>query len=103
MMYSVWDHADRSYKYYRTPDNDAATSSPKPAHLKATALGLSPEQAAWPLPFNARPVGKGKYPKGFIASKQSRAALGIIPDSPTQIVLYGALAFLAYRYLKDRR
>jgi len=103
-MYSEWDHAQRRYNYYRSPDSDAATSAPKPAHLRSAALGLSPEKAAWPLPSNARLVGTGKYPKGFIASKQSSNGLGIdlSPRSPTGIIVYGALAFAAYSFWKKK-
>lgn len=104
-MYSVWDHANRSYRYYRTPGGDPSTSAPKPEHLKETALGLSPEQAAWPLPANAKQVGIGKYPKGYIASKNGGGqGLGIdlVPKSPEQIILYGALAFAAYSIWKKR-
>lgn len=102
MTYSVWDHADRIYKYYQTPEKSTATNAPKPKHLRSTALGMSPEQAAWPLPSNAHMVGKGKYPKGFIASKKSGGGLGlgIIPDSPTKLLLYGVIGYFAYDYWK---
>ena len=100
MMYSVWDHANRQYDYYRSPDKSSATSSPKPSHLRSVELGLSPEQAAWPLPSNARKVGIGKYPKGYIASTEGGTALGIIPDMTlTNVVLMGALGFMAYTFL----
>lgn len=100
MMYSIWNHADRQYDYYRTPETSSATSAPKPGHLRPTQLGLSPEKAGWPLPSSARKVGAGKYPKGFIASKQSGMGLGIIPDlTPTNIVLMGALGFMVYTFL----
>ena len=99
-MYSVWDHAERAYDYYRTPSNSAATSSPKPAHLRSAALGLSPDQAAWPLPSDARRVGKGKYPKGHIASRNGGMSLGILPEiTPTNLLLYGALGYMVYTYL----
>ena len=96
MNYSVWNHADRLYHYYQTPDRSAATSAPTPAHLRPAKLGATPEQAGWPLPSNAKPVGKGKYPKGHIAS------LGSFGLSTTNIVIYGVLGYFAYRWWKKR-
>lgn len=81
MLYSVWDHADRVYDYYQTAEKDAATSAPKPAHLRAPTLGVIPEKAAWPLPKNAVKVGRGKYPKGFIASRMSSPAFPSLGDT----------------------
>lgn len=104
MMYSVWDHAARAYNYYRTPETSAATSAPKPAHLRSARLGLSPEQAAWPLPSNARLVGKGKYPKGFIA--HPKEGLGAVPLSltTTNMIVMGVLGYVAYKHLtKEKR
>lgn len=100
MMYSVWDHAQRQYDYYRTPETSAATSAPKPAHLRTAALGISPERAAWPLPSNAHPVGHGKYPKGFIAGNSGGASLGFIPDMTlSNVVLLGAVGWMVYTFL----
>ncbi len=101
MIYSVWDHAERVYHYYQTPDRSAATSAPKPAHLRSAKLGNSPEQAAWPLPSNAKRVGKGKYPKGHIASTKS--GLGILPElAGSNLLLYGAIGYLLYKYAWKR-
>lgn len=101
MMYSVWDHAARTYHYYQTPEHNGATSAPKPAHLRsANKLGLSPERAAWPLPSDAKLVGSGKYPKGMIASRES--SLGIIPIdlTPVNMVVLGGLGYLIYKMWK---
>lgn len=97
MMYSVWDHGARVYHYYQTPDRNAATSAPKPAHLRSSVLGLSPERAAWPLPEGARKVGTGKYPKGMIASRHSE--LGFIPldFTPMNMLVLGAVGFWLYK------
>ena len=98
MMYSVWDHAARTYHYYKTSERNGSTSAPKPAHLRSAGkLGLSPERAAWPLPSDAKLVGSGKYPKGMIASRQS--SLGFIPIdlSPVNLLVLGALGYWAYK------
>lgn len=104
MIYSVWDHAARAYRYYETSDRSAATSAPKPAHLRAAALGLSPEAAAWPLPSDAKLVGTGKHPRGFIASTKSGGALGMLPFNLTipNLAIAGVLGFLLYRHWQKR-
>lgn len=101
MTYSVWDHKHRVYRYYETPERSEEAHAPRPAHLRPTQLGLAPEQAAWPLPSNARLVGSGERPCGQIASKQGGAALGILPVDLTvpNLVVLGALGFAAYHYL----
>jgi hypothetical protein len=103
VIYSVWDHAVRAYRYYETPDRSAATSAPKPAHLRAAPLGLSPDEAAWPLPSNARPVGQGKYPRGLIASRGG-SALGILPFDLTtpNLVIVGVVGYLLFKHFKKR-
>jgi hypothetical protein len=103
MTYSVWDHANRVYNYYQTPENSAATSAPKPAHLRSSILGMSPEEAAWPLPSGAAFVGTGKYPRGHIASPGSagRTGLGffgIFDSGPGNLLLLGALGFVAWQF-----
>ncbi len=100
MTYSVWDHPSRSYHYYEAPGKDHEVNSPKPKHLGSSALGTSPDRAAWPLPSGARLVGKGRYPKGHIASRKSGMALGLIPDiTPTNLLLWGALGYMVYTYI----
>lgn len=100
MVYSVWDHGNRIYRYYQTRDQDPATHSPKPSHLKSSRLGLSPDQAAWPLPPRARLVGKGKQPVGQIASKGG-SALGILPVdlSVSNVFILGLIGLVAYHFL----
>lgn len=103
-MFSVWDHANRVYKYYESPEASAATSAPKPAHLRSATLGMSPEEAAWPLPSNAKFVGRGKYPRGQIASTQSSGnGLGMIDFTPGNMFLFGVVGFMTWRFLQRRR
>lgn len=103
MIYSVWDHGDRLYKYYETKEKSAATSAPSPKHIRSSRLGASPEDAAWPLPAGARLVGRGKYPKGYIASTSSGGnALGILPAlTPNNVILYGVVGFLAWKFFLE--
>jgi hypothetical protein len=100
MIYSVWNQARRAYNYFQTTIPDTHTSAPTPRHLKHRTLGLIPEQAAWPLPENARFVGYGSTPRGHIAQPQKglgEIAFGLSPIS----VLIGAL--LGYVVYRNRR
>ena len=104
MTFSVWDHASRRYDYYRTPEKSADTHAPKPAHLRSAKLGLTPEQAAWPLPSGAKLVGRGKYPKGRIANRESAGlglgqVFGLDLTSPTTLLLTGALGYMVWKFL----
>jgi len=97
MIYSVWNHALRRYDYFRTSERSAAVNSPSPKHLLGDSdeLGLAPEEAAWPLPSDAVPVGSGKEPKGVIASRES---LKKPLDRP--FVLFGLGLALAWLWRK---
>ena len=101
MMYSVWNHGERNYEYYSTPETSNDTSSPKPSHLRGTTLGLAPESAGWPLPAHARMVGTGKYPKGHIASKTSSGnALSGMPSlTAPNLLLFGGLGLAFYHFV----
>ena len=89
MIYSVWDPQRHVYKYYQGPTLPYG-DVPAPRHLQPTALGVSAEDAAWPLPGNARPIGEGQEPRGMIAM----AGSGTVSGSGW-IVLVG-LAITAY-------
>jgi len=79
MIYSVWDHGERRYSYYKTPVKETSAHAAKPKHLaKSGKLGTSPEDAAWPLPSGARLVGHGKYPKGQIATTSQKSLAGCV-------------------------
>jgi hypothetical protein len=104
MIYSVWDHARRVYNYFETPNKSSAINAPKPGHLRAATLGMTPDEAAWPLPSDARLAGSGKYPKGRIAvQKRALAGLGILPDlTPANMILIGAVGFFVWNMVEKR-
>lgn len=102
MIYSIWDHAKRAYDYYEAPGPDAATSSPRPGHLRNDRLGAVPEEAAWPLPAGARRVGAGKYPRGMVASRSSGGGpLGLfsLDVTPTNLLLWGVLGYVTWKFV----
>ena len=104
MVYSVWDHARRVYDYYETPKTSSAINAPKPGHLRAATLGTTPDDAAWPLPSDARKIGEGKYPRGHIATRKGGlAGLGFLPDlTPTNMLLIGAFGFFVWKMVEKR-
>lgn len=107
MIYSVWSHADRAYDYYRTPERREATSAPKPAHLRFAPLGVAPEDAAWPLPPDAVLFGRGKYPKGHIATRKdvTQALEGFlgVDLTITNVALLGLSGWLLWKFVLKPR
>lgn len=102
-VFSVWDHHRRLYDYYRGGPVSTAVNAPRPSHMRPQILGATPDNAAWPLPDDAVRVGAGKYPRGHIASRAVRPSLGMLPDFTFgNLVVYGALGFLAYQWWKAR-
>lgn len=105
--FSVWDHANRRYAYYQTPKNSAAVNAPKPVHLKTNhELGLVPDEAAWPLPSDAKLVGFGKMAKGKIAtvkpafSLSGTDILGVVTQNWPWVLAGAGLAWVLYKKRK---
>ena len=92
MRYSVWNPATRSYDYYEA-QGDASIHAGAPPRAASSALGATPEQAAWPLPEDARRVGSGEMPQGRIASRDGG---GFELDIP-QALFWGAFGYFVYR------
>lgn len=67
MKYSVWNNDTRSYDYYEAPGAPGIHAG-APPRVRGSALGATPDQAAWPLPGGAQKVGNGAMPQGRIAS-----------------------------------
>lgn len=100
MRYSVYDYTRRAYDYYEAPGPKGthAGSPPKPAVVSPRQvgdIGAAPESASWRLPMGARKVGSGEMPIGRIASLSGSDAF----SSPS-VLLYAALAFVAWRILR---
>lgn len=94
MIYSVWNQGKGSYDYYQSPDVQYKANTPKPSHLRATKLGLTVNQAAWPLPGGSRMVGSGPYAKGRIASLAGDSAMD---SNVVGIIGLGIVAFLLWK------
>lgn len=91
MIYSLWDPALRAYRYFETSEPE--DSHARPAHLRPDRLGLAPEQAGWPLPPGARPVGSGALAKGRLAGLAGMPT----PVPWTALAAVAALAWLALK------
>jgi len=90
MIYSVWNQSKKAYDYYATQNGNDKVNSPAPKHIPNKKLGATLQQAAWPLPSNARLIGSGDIAKGRVAQRRGLAGLG---DSTGGIptVVWGAL------------
>lgn len=107
MMYSVWNQGAGVFDYYEDSRTQDTLNAPMPAHVGHRTLGLTVDQAAWPLPADARKVGEGGVAIGRVASRASSRALGDVIGTSNPLVKAGLLlaaAALAYKYvLKGRR
>jgi hypothetical protein len=103
MIYSVWDAGSRSYDYFQTAAA-TPTAPPEPTHLRSKALGLAPEDAAWPLPADAQWIGRGAQAKGKVASRRSGGALGdFASGNALPMVGLALAAYLLWRSQRRRR
>lgn len=97
MKYSVWNNGTREYDYFSAP-GVADIHAGAPPRVHGSALGATPEQAAWPLPAGARRTGSGEMPQGRIASLGgSDGVFGI--DIPSSI-FYAAIGYFLWRTFK---
>lgn len=81
MIYSVWNQGAWKYDYYESRQTQDTANAPAPRHMIGVAgaaqVGLSPDQAAWPLPPDAVKVSSGEHARGRIARR-----FGLMP-APT--------------------
>lgn len=101
MHYSVWNQAVGAYDYFESPDQQASLNVERPGHLVSRTLGSTIDQAAWPLPGNARHVGSGSDAIGRVATRKS-LAMGADDASSSSLVkagLLAAAALLVWKYV----
>lgn len=95
MRYSVWNNATRAYDYYEA-QGAATIHAGAPPRVASSALGATPDEAAWPLPANAVKTGSGEMPQGRIASREPGKFTIDLPQS----IFYAAIGYLIWRVLK---
>lgn len=93
MRYSVWNQQTSAFDYYDAPV-PASDAPPNPKHLKARGMGLAPNEAGWPLPPNAKWVGRGPAAQGYVATSGADAGA---PVNWIAIIGFGAAALLLWR------
>ena len=104
MRYSTWNPGTERFDYWETPEVATVTNAGKPDHLKPRTLGATVEQACWPLPANARPIGSGPHAVGKVAI-HPRNALGASEGGGLPIggLLLAAAGALAVQHFLPRR
>ena len=102
VIYSVYNVGKLGYDYYENGSTATSANVEKPPHLVARTLGSTIDQAAWPLPSDAKLVGSGEHAIGRVASRSSRMPLGAFELgnlTVTKAALLGLSAFLLWRYV----
>lgn len=89
MRYSVWNSQQRLYDYYESASVPTTTNAPKPQHLSSRTLGATVEQAAWPLPSDARKVGQGELAVGMVAVTAPQRQRALAGDAAPSHLLRG--------------
>lgn len=97
MIYSVWNQGKSLYDYYESPNVQQKLNTPKPTHLASKPFGLTVDQAAWPLPGNAKYTGSGDLAKGRIASRSSGGLGAFEGGSMAPMILLGLAAFVLWK------
>lgn len=96
--YSTYDYDSRTYTYWSAPGPAGTHAGAPPAPSFRSAIGAVPEAAAWKLPWGAKKVGTGMFPKGRIAT--SSAALGDLTADLPRLGLFVGAAYIAWRLLR---
>lgn len=106
--YSVWNQALGAFDYYESNKNQAQLNVEKPSHIGSRTLGATVDQAAWPMPADARKIGSGATPIGKVSTLRKIGGLGSMSDALGEAtigkaVLAGGVAYLAWKYVAKRR
>ena len=101
ITYSVWNPSKTAFDYYEGPGHlRDGVIAPQPRHLSQSRLGLTPEEAARPLPAGAIKIGEGPLPKGLIANRKSGVALGAfgLSGDPMDLAFLAFAGYLLWSY-----
>lgn len=107
MKFSVWRPELFKYDVFETAVQTDAP--PQPTHLPRSGplgLGIAPEEAAYPLPLDARWVGQSDIPVGCIAATKGgiSALSGTIANlSPLGKLAAAGTAVLGLLWWRKRR
>lgn len=79
MIFSVYDYNGGRYRYYESLAGVPATGFFRKARHSAIQGSFVPEAFAVQLPADARPVGEGPTPRGYIADDPRGLAAPPVP------------------------
>lgn len=98
MVYSIYDYDRQLYDYYQGSGPKGTHAGSPPKTYGKSALGATPEQAAWKLPADATKIGSGILPKGRIASRGAASSLGGVDlGTGGKIAIALAIAYCAWK------
>lgn len=98
MRYSVYNYTSKVYDYFDGPGPGGTHAKAPTMSAGIGAIGATPEQAAWRVPFASRKIGSGPMPQGRIASLGDDAGSGSLPGP----VLAVGAAVLAWWMLRRK-
>lgn len=103
MIYSVWNQAAGLYDHYEDGAADARANAPAPRHLRRSdTLGLTPDEAAWPLPLGARKIGSGPTAMGRVAKRGAAPVPLSGFDVPVPLVALAAIWAVTFYVWRKR-
>lgn len=79
MIFSVFDYDRGQYRYFEALAGTPATGFFRKARHAPINGGIVPEAFAVQLPANARPIGEGPMPRGYIAEDPRGLASPPVP------------------------
>lgn len=101
MIYSVYDYDTKLYRYFEAARSGGTHADAPPRPLAGgSPKGVAPESATWRLPFGARPVGTGPFPRGSVASTASPLSGFDDLSTPFRVGAVLGLAYLAWKVIK---
>ena len=101
MIYSVWNQAKQAFDYYQTNGVQKQVNTEKPSHLRSRKLGLTVNEAAWPVPSGAQLIGSGIMPRGRVGSfKRGMKGLGAFESNTMNMLLLATAGVALYKAFK---
>jgi hypothetical protein len=98
VTFSVWDPDHKRFDYYQTAEGVGARENPEP-NLPKREMGVSPEQAAWRLPSEARKVGSGDRVQGAVAARSGLGDTASVGGSVFKLLGLGLIAYGAWKLI----
>ena len=102
--HSVWNARTLAWDYYRAPMSGLrdGVMAPKPGGPRHN-LGITPEEAARPLPAGAVHLGSGLFARGMVAERRPFLSMGGLAhlDHPFVVGAVAVVALCAWYFSKE--